>query len=83
VTNVSGGTFVPPLGRWPVTFGRDVDAGRDRVMRTYGMMTNLSPEQERVAREKVTSHLAEKPEASEQAPAVEGLRCLRSVKEFS
>jgi hypothetical protein len=60
-----------------------MQAAIDRVMRTYGMMTNLSPEAERLAREKVTIYLAEQPEASEQALAVEGLRYLRSVKEFS
>ena len=60
-----------------------MQAAIDRVMRTYAMMTNLSPEEERVAREKVTNYLAEKPEASEQTLTVEGLRYLRSVKEFS
>jgi hypothetical protein len=31
----------------------------DRVMQAYGMMVNLTPEQERAARERLESHLAE------------------------
>ena len=60
-----------------------MQAAIDRVMQTYGMMANLSAEEQRVARERVTSYLAERPEASEHALAVEGLRYLRSVREFS
>jgi hypothetical protein len=60
-----------------------MQAAIDRVMRSYGMMTNLSPEEQRLAREKVTSYLAEKPDASEQVLAIEGLRYLRSIREFS
>jgi hypothetical protein len=54
----------------------------DRVMHTYGMLVNLTSHEAQAAREKVTSHLAEQPNASEQELAVEGLRYLRSVKEL-
>jgi hypothetical protein len=60
-----------------------MEAAIDRVMQTYGMIAKLSADEERVAREKVTSYLAEKPEADEHTLAVEGLRYLRSVGEFS
>ena len=59
-----------------------MQAAIDRVMQTYGMIVNLSLEEERAAREKVSSHLAEQPDASEQELAVEGLRYLRSVKDL-
>jgi hypothetical protein len=60
-----------------------MQAAIDRVMHTYGMMVNLTADEERAAREKVASYLAEKPEASEQALAVDGLRYLRSVRELT
>jgi hypothetical protein len=56
-----------------------MQAAIDRVMQTYGMIVNLSLDEERAAREKVSSHLAERPNASEQQLAVEGLRYLRSI----
>ena len=58
-----------------------MQAAIDRVMETYGMMVNLSADEERAARERVTSYLVEKPGADEKALAIEGLRYLRSVKE--
>jgi hypothetical protein len=58
-----------------------MDAAVDRVMKTYGMMVNLTVDEERVTREKVASYLAEKPEADEHALTIEGLRYLRSVRE--
>jgi hypothetical protein len=58
-------------------------AAIDRVMRTYGMIVNLTADEERAAREKVTSHLAEKPDADENSLAIEGLRYLRSVREIA
>jgi hypothetical protein len=58
-----------------------MQAAIDRVMKTYGMIVNLTVEQERAAREKVTHHLAEQPQADENALAIEGLRYLRSVRE--
>jgi hypothetical protein len=39
----------------------------DRVIRTYGMMVNLTLKEEQAAREKVSSHLAERPNGSERA----------------
>jgi hypothetical protein len=58
-----------------------MQAAIDRVMQTYTMIVNLSPDEERVARAKVTSYLADKPAADEHALAVEGLRYLRKFKE--
>jgi hypothetical protein len=49
-------------------------------MQTYTMIVNLNPEEERAARQKVAAHLAGKPEADEQALAIEGLRYLRRVR---
>ncbi len=60
-----------------------MQAAIDRVMKTYSMIVNLTAEQERVAREKVTCHLAEQPAADENVLAVEGLRYLRSVRELA
>jgi hypothetical protein len=59
-----------------------MQAAIDRVLKTYGMIVNLTADEERAAREKVTSYLAEKPEADEKALAIEGLRYLRSVREI-
>jgi hypothetical protein len=52
----------------------------DRVMKTYGMIVNLTSDEERAARDRVTSYLAERPEADDRALAIEGLRYLRSVR---
>ena len=59
-----------------------MQAAVDRVMKTYGMLVNLTVDEEKAAREKVISHLAEKPDADEQTLALEGLRYLRSVREI-
>lgn len=48
----------------------------DRVMQAYGMMVNLTPEQERATRARLESHLAEL-DADDNAVAVEGLKFLR------
>jgi hypothetical protein len=58
-----------------------MQAAIDRVMKTYGMIVNLTAEQEQAAREKVTHHLAEQPETDEKTLAIAGLRYLRSVRE--
>jgi hypothetical protein len=58
-------------------------AAIDRVMRTYGMIVNLTADQERAVREKVTSHLADKSATDDNSLAVEGLRYLRSVREIA
>ena len=49
----------------------------DRVMKTYSMMVNLTPEQERHAREKVVRFLEGKG-FDEHRLTVEGLKFLRS-----
>ena len=53
----------------------------DRVMHTYGMLVNLTLEQEREAREKVTNFLATAKTDDETKLAVEGLGYLRSSGE--
>jgi hypothetical protein len=53
-----------------------MQAAIDRVMQTYTMIVNLNPDEERA------THLAGKPEADEHALAVEGLRYLRSFREW-
>jgi hypothetical protein len=58
-----------------------MQAAIDRVMQTYAMIVNLNADEERAARQRVTDHLAGKPDTDEQALAVEGLRYLRSVRE--
>jgi hypothetical protein len=60
-----------------------MQAAIDRVMQTYTMIVNLTPDEQQAAREKVTRFLSEKPEASEHQLAVEGLRYLRSVRELA
>jgi hypothetical protein len=54
-----------------------MQAAIDRVMHTYGMLVNLSAEQEQVARERVSSFLASAHTDDENKLAVEGLRYLR------
>ena len=48
----------------------------DRVMQTYAMMVDLTPEEEEVTRQKLERHLAGM-DVDEKALAVEGLRYLR------
>jgi len=57
-------------------------AAVDRVMKTYGMIVNLTADEERATREKVISYLAERLAADEKALTIEGLRYLRSVREL-
>jgi hypothetical protein len=57
-------------------------AAVDRVMKTYGMIVNLTADEERATREKVISYLAERPAADEKALTIEGLRYLRSIREL-
>jgi hypothetical protein len=56
-----------------------MQAAVDRIMKTYGMIVNLTPDEERAARARVMSHLADTSHADEKALAIEGLRYLRSV----
>jgi hypothetical protein len=60
-----------------------MQAAIDRVMRTYRMLVNSTSNEEQAAREKVASYFAERPDATEQELAIEGLRYLRSIKELS
>ena len=60
-----------------------MQAAIDRVMRTYCLIEKLTDAEAQAAREKVSSYLADKPEADEHALAVAGLQYLRSVKELT
>lgn len=51
----------------------------DRVMRTYGLIANLSPNAERELRQAVTSYLATSDETDTNKLAVEGLRFARET----
>jgi hypothetical protein len=55
-----------------------MQAAIDRVMLAYGMLVDLTPEQEQSAREKVTAFLTTAQTEDETKLAVEGLRFLRS-----
>ena len=57
-----------------------MQAAIDRVMHTYGMLVNLTAEQEQLARAKVASFLAGVKTDDETQLAVEGLRYLRTAK---
>jgi hypothetical protein len=57
-----------------------MQAAIDRVMHTYGMIVNLTPEQEEIARAKVSKFLASAKTDDETKLAVEGLRYLRGSK---
>jgi hypothetical protein len=54
-----------------------MQAAIDRVTHTYGLLVNLTAEQEQVAREKVSNFLASAHTDDENKLAVEGLRYLR------
>jgi hypothetical protein len=60
-----------------------MQAAIDRVMHTYGMIVNLTLEEEQAAREKVSRFLANAQTDDEQKLAVEGLRYLRNVGSLS
>jgi hypothetical protein len=57
-----------------------MQAAIDRVMHTYGMLVNLTLEEEQAAREKVSNFLANAKTDDENKLAVEGLRYLRESK---
>jgi hypothetical protein len=57
-----------------------MEAAIDRVMQAYGLMVNLTSEEERSARERVSQFLAEKT-GDEHQLAVEGLRYLRAQQQ--
>ena len=56
-----------------------MQAAIDRVMHTYGMIMNLTPAEEHLAREKVAAFLAKTKTDDETKLAVEGLKYLRSL----
>jgi hypothetical protein len=77
------GTKVPQVSYMGGFPGENtMQAAVDRVMKTYGMIVNLTADEERATREKVTSYLSERPAADENALAIEGLRYLRSAREI-
>jgi len=53
-----------------------MQAAIDRVLQTYGLMVNLTVEEEQATRRRLEKHLAGM-QADEKALAVEGLRYLR------
>ena len=53
-----------------------MQAAIDRVLETYGMMVNLTPEEEQATRRRLEKHLAGL-QADDNALAVEGHRYLR------
>jgi hypothetical protein len=50
----------------------------DQVMRTYGLMVNLTPAEEQAARERLETFLKDKPDSSKLA--VEGVKFLRGAR---
>jgi hypothetical protein len=56
-----------------------MQAAIDRIMQTYGMIVNLTTEQERDVREKVSIFLAGAETKDETKLAIEGLKFLRNA----
>ena len=52
----------------------------DQVMRAYGMMVNLTAEEERAARERLEDFLKDKSDSSHRL-AVEGVKFLRGARQ--
>jgi hypothetical protein len=57
-----------------------MQAAIDRVMQTYGMLVNLTAEEERRVRDEVSKVMARANTDDENKLAVEGLKYLRSAK---
>lgn len=57
-----------------------MQAAIDRVMQTYGMLVNLTAEEERKARDEVSKVMARANTNDENKLAVAGLKYLRSAK---
>jgi hypothetical protein len=57
-----------------------MQAAIDRVMHTYGMIVNLTAEEEQSVREKVSNFLAKAKSSDEHQLAIEGLRYLRTER---
>lgn len=49
-------------------------------MQTYGMIVRMTPDQERIVREKVSTFLGQKSEGDEQKLTIAGLRYVRELK---
>ena len=58
-----------------------MEAAINRVMHTYGMLVNLTLEDERKARDELTKFLATSKTSDEHALAVEGVKFLRGQKQ--
>ena len=56
-----------------------MQAAIDRVMKTYGMLVNLTAQQEQAARANVSSFLANAHTDDENKLVIEGLRYLRTT----
>jgi hypothetical protein len=72
-TNVSHPCYDEIIGGFPM------QEAIDRVMVTYGMIAELSPEAERNLRQAVTSYLATSPETDSDKLAIEGLKFARET----
>jgi hypothetical protein len=57
-----------------------MQAAIDRVMQTYGMLVNLTVDEERRVRDEVSKVMARANTDDEKKLAVEGLKYLRSAK---
>lgn len=57
-----------------------MQAAIDRIMHTYGMIVNLTIEEEQTVRKKVSTFLANAQTQDETQLAVEGLKYLRNVR---
>ena len=57
-----------------------MQAAIDRIMQTYGMIVQMTPDQERVVREKVSNFLGQKSEQDVQKLTIAGLQYVRALK---
>jgi hypothetical protein len=57
-----------------------MQAALDRIMQTYGMIVQMTPDQERVVREKVSNLLGQKSEFDEQKLTIAGLQYVRALE---
>ena len=57
-----------------------MQAAIDRIMQTYGMIVQMTPDQERVVRVKVSNFLGQKPEKDEHKLTIAGLQYVRALK---
>ena len=57
-----------------------MQAALDRIMQTYGMIVQMTPDQERVVRERVSNFLGQKSENDEHKLTIAGLKYVRALK---